>query len=120
MLEHAADELLELQLLVLVLVAHVVHLRHHSRQVNLNQIEIYTIGPDQREVRETGSREGRQVVIPDCLGGGGRGTASKRRSLPSSNKIEELGGSCGGGGGVSSSSSFSAHVVLTHSQVIFA
>jgi hypothetical protein len=41
MLEHAAYELLELQLLVLVLVAHVVHLRHHCSQVNLNQIEKY-------------------------------------------------------------------------------
>jgi hypothetical protein len=35
MLEHAADELLPLQLLILVLVAHVVHLSHHCGQVNL-------------------------------------------------------------------------------------
>ncbi len=48
MLEHAADELLELQLLVLVLVAHVVHLRHHSCQVNLNRIR-KTFGPDQEK-----------------------------------------------------------------------
>ncbi len=41
MLEHAAYELLKLQLLVLVLVAHVVHLRHHCSQINLNQIEKY-------------------------------------------------------------------------------
>jgi hypothetical protein len=34
-LEHAAYELLPLQLLILVLVAHVVHLRHHCSQVNL-------------------------------------------------------------------------------------
>ncbi len=41
MLEHAADELFELQLLILVLVAHVVHLSHHSRQVNLKKIKKY-------------------------------------------------------------------------------
>ncbi len=35
MLEHAAYELLPLQLLILVLVAHVVHLSHHRCQVNL-------------------------------------------------------------------------------------
>ncbi len=35
MLEHAAYELLPLQLLILVLVAHVVHLRHHCSQINL-------------------------------------------------------------------------------------
>ncbi len=35
MLEHAAYKLLPLQLLILVLVAHVVHLRHHCSQVNL-------------------------------------------------------------------------------------
>ncbi len=35
MLEHAAYELLPLQLLILVLVSHVVHLRHHCSQVNL-------------------------------------------------------------------------------------
>jgi hypothetical protein len=41
MLEHAAYELLPLQLLILVLVAHVVHLRHHCSQVNLRyQTEI--------------------------------------------------------------------------------
>ncbi len=39
--EHAAYELLPLQLLILVLVAHVVHLSHHCRQVNLQyQTEI--------------------------------------------------------------------------------
>jgi hypothetical protein len=74
-LEHAADELLELQLLVLVLVAHVVHLRHHCSQVNLNQIE-KTIGPGQTEVRETLRREGRQVVISHRIGEG-RGSCFK-------------------------------------------
>jgi hypothetical protein len=41
MLEHAAYELLPLQLLILVLVAHVVHLSHHRGQINLRyQAEI--------------------------------------------------------------------------------
>jgi hypothetical protein len=69
MLEHAAYELLELQLLVLVLVAHVVHLSHHSRQINLKKIK-KSSGSDQRKVRETGRREGRQVVNSGGVGVG--------------------------------------------------